>query len=198
MWDQRYAGEEYVYGTEPNDFLAEQVAGLPPGRVLCLAEGEGRNAVWLAGQGHAVRAVDASAVGLQKAQRLAATKGVTITTEVADLADYVIPEAGFDLIVSIFCHLPPVLRKRLYRQVVQGLKPGGLLVLEAYTPQQLGRGTGGPPVPELLYDLGDLREELAGLTLLHTVETEREIHEGHLHNGVGAVVQVVARRPLKA
>lgn len=198
MWDQRYAGAEYVYGTEPNDFLAEKVTGLPPQRVLCLAEGEGRNAVWLAGQGHSVLAVDASAVGLEKAQRLAAQRGVTIATAVADLADYVIPEAEFDLIVSIFCHLPPALRRRLHRQVVQGLKPGGLLVLEAYAPQQLGRDTGGPPVAELLYGLDDLRAELSGLNLLHAVECEREIHEGHLHDGIGAVVQVVARRPLAA
>ncbi len=198
MWDQRYAGTEFVYGTEPNDFLVEKVTGLPPQRVLCLAEGEGRNAVWLAGQGHSVLAVDASAVGLEKAQRLAAANKVTIETEVADLADYVIPEAGFDLIVSIFCHLPPALRQRLHRQVVQGLKSGGLLVLEAYTPRQLGHGTGGPPVPELLYDLEALRGELSGLTLVYAVECEREIHEGRLHNGLGAVVQVVAQRPFEA
>jgi len=198
MWDQRYAGTEFVYGTEPNDFLVEQTAGLAPQRVLCLAEGEGRNAVWLAGQGHAVLAVDASAVGLEKAQRLAATRGVAIETVVADLADYNIAEAGFDLIVSIFCHLPAALRRRLHQQVARGLKPGGLLVLEAYSPRQLGRGTGGPPVPELLYDLDTLRSELSGLTLQHAVELEREIHEGRLHNGVGAVVQVVARRPLQA
>jgi len=195
MWDQRYATDEYVYGTQPNDFLVEAAAGLPPGRVLCLAEGEGRNAVWLAQQGHRVLAVDASAVGLQKARQLAQQRGVEIATAVADLADYDIPAASFDLIVSIFCHLPPPVRRRLHRQAVQGLAPGGRLILEAYTPRQLGRGTGGPPVAELLYDLETLRADLTGLTLAHAVECERELHEGRLHEGVGAVVQLVAQRP---
>lgn len=195
MWDQRYAEKGYVYGTEPNDFLVEKAGGLSPGRVLCLAEGEGRNAVWLAEQGHEVLAVDASAVGLEKAQRLAAARGVSIETVIADLAAYPIPEGRFDLVVSIFCHLPAAVRHSLHRRVAQGLKPGGRLILEAYTLQQLGRGTGGPPVAELLYDLKTLRDDLHGLTLLHAAECERELHEGYLHDGVGAVVQLVAQRP---
>jgi SAM-dependent methyltransferase len=195
MWDQRYATDEYVYGTKPNDFLLTAVAGLPPQRVLCLAEGEGRNAVYLASLGHEVLAVDASAVGLAKAQRLAAERGVQIVTEVADLATYAIAPDSFDLIVSIFCHLVPPVRQRLYRQAVLGLRPGGRFILEAYTLQQIGRGTGGPQVPELLYDLATLRSDLAGLRLIHAQELERALHEGRLHDGVGAVVQVVGLRP---
>lgn len=195
MWDQRYSAEEYVYGTEPNGFLVSKADLLPAGRILCLGEGEGRNAVWLAEQGHEVTAVDASGVGLHKARALAAARGVRITTVQADLALFPIEPGAWDGIVSIFCHLPPALRAEVHRRCVAGLRPGGILLLEAYTPGQVGRGTGGPPTAELMMDAETLRLELAGLELLELAETEREIHEGTLHNGVGAVVQLVARRP---
>jgi SAM-dependent methyltransferase len=107
MWDQRYGGKEYAYGTEPNEFLVAMASRLPTGRVLCLGEGEGRNAVWLAGQGYDVTAVDASRVGLEKAQRLAVERGVTITTVHSDLAAYDIDSDTWDGILSVFCHLPP-------------------------------------------------------------------------------------------
>jgi SAM-dependent methyltransferase len=195
MWDQRYGGEEYAYGTEPNEFLVAMAGRLPPGRVLCLGEGEGRNAVWLAGQGHDVTAVDASGVGLEKARRLAAERGVKITTEHADLGAYAIDPDAWDGIVSVFCHLPPTLRADVHRRCVAGLRPGGVLLLEAYTPRQLAYGTGGPPVTELMMDEATLRAELAGLEFLHLQECEREIHEGAFHNGLGAVVQLVGRKP---
>ena len=194
MWDERYSAEGYVYGTEPNGFLAAKADLLPAGRVLCLGEGEGRNAVWLAEQGFEVTAVDASAVGLHKARALAAERGVRITTVHADLADFVIEPAAWDGIVSIFCHLPPALRAQVHRRCVAGLRPGGVLLLEAYTPDQVGRGTGGPPTAELMMDAETLRLELAGLDLLELSETEREIHEGVFHNGLGAVVQLVGRK----
>ncbi len=186
----------YAYGTAPNDFLAAHAAQLPRGRVLSLADGEGRNGVHLATLGHVVTAVDSSSVGLDKAQRLATERGVAITTVCADLAEFVIAPSSWEGIVSIFCHLPPVLRRRVYAQAVHGLVPGGLFVLEAYTPHQLVHGTGGPSVAELMPTLRALREELAGLEFLHAVETERVVREGALHNGLSAVVQVVARRPV--
>lgn len=195
MWDERYSGEDYAYGTEPNDFLVAAASGLPAGRILCLGEGEGRNAVWLAGRGHDVTAVDASAVGLEKARRLAVSRGVTITTVHADLAAYPDEPGAWDGIVSIFCHLPPPLRADLHRRCVAGLITGGLLLLEAYAPGQVGRGTGGPPSAELMMDARTLRDELAGLEILELHEGEREIHEGEFHNGLGAVVQLVARKP---
>jgi SAM-dependent methyltransferase len=195
MWDQRYSSDTYVYGTEPNGFLVTAAARLPPGKVLCLGEGEGRNAVWLAAQGHAVTAVDASGVGLRKAQRLAAERGVRVTTVHADLAAFDIEPGAWDGIVSIFCHLPPALRADVHRRCVAGLRPGGVLLLEAYTPRQVGLGTGGPPTAELMMDAETLRTELAGLKLLELRECEREVHEGEFHNGLGAVVQLVARRP---
>ncbi len=195
MWDERYSAEGYVYGTEPNGFLVAKAELLPAGRVLCLAEGEGRNAVWLAEQGFEVTAVDASAVGLHKARALAAERGVRITTVHADLAAFVIEPGSWDGIVSIFCHLPPALRAEVHRRCVAGLRPGGVMLLEAYTPDQVGRGTGGPPSVELMMDAETLRLELTGLEFLELSETEREIHEGVFHNGVGAVVRLVGRKP---
>lgn len=192
MWDQRYDTEDYVYGTRPNTFLATATAGMEPGDALSLAEGEGRNAVYLAGLGFRVTAVDGSGVGLAKARRLADTEGVEIETVVSDLADYRVQANAYDLVASIFCHVPVPVRQGLHRQVVAGLRPGGRLVLEAYTPDQLGRGTGGPPVAELMMTLDDLRRELDGLDFIEARETEREIVEGRLHTGIGAVVQVVA------
>ena len=195
MWDERYASEEYLYGREPNGFLVSMVDHLPKGQVLCLGEGEGRNGVWLARLGFEVTALDASGVGLAKARRLAEEHGVPLHTVHSDLAHYAIEPESWDGVVSIFCHTPAELRRRVHRAVVAGLRPGGALILEAYTPRQLEFGTGGPPVVELMMDLDTLRGELAGLELLHAEETEREIHEGRLHTGRGAVVQIVARKP---
>ncbi|MBF5046539.1 class I SAM-dependent methyltransferase [Aggregicoccus sp. 17bor-14] len=195
QWDARFSGADFTYGTRPNDFLVEVAPRLPAGaRVLSLGEGEGRNGVYLASLGHHVSAVDASRVGLEKAQRLAAERGVALQTQVADLADYRIAPASWDAVVCIFCHLPPPLRSRVHREVVQGLRPGGLVLLEAYTPAQLGRGTGGPPVAELLYTPAQLREDFAGLELLTLHELERDVREGRLHTGRAAVVQLVARK----
>lgn len=195
MWDQRYDTAEYVYGTDPNAFLAGVVNDLPVGRTLCIAEGEGRNAVFLAERGHEVVAVDASAVGLEKARRLAQERGVQIETVTADLADFDIEADSWDAVVSIFAHVPPGVRQTLHRKIVRGLHTGGTLVLEAYTPAQIALGTGGPPVPELTMTLDALREELDGLIFTHAVEFEREVLEGRFHTGKGAVVQLVAVKP---
>jgi SAM-dependent methyltransferase len=195
MWDERYGCEEYVYGTRPNDFLREMATMLPKGgRVLCLCEGEGRNAVWLASHGFRVTGIDASAVGLAKAARLAAEAGVEIETLHLDLAQADLGEACWDGIVSIFCHLPPALRGQIHSQVVRALKPGGLFLLEAYTVRQLEYGTGGPPTAELMMDLVSLGRELTGLTIEHGVEMVRDICEGRFHTGPGAVVQFIARK----
>lgn len=195
FWDDRYAGASgYVFGTEPNDFLAQMAAHIPSGPVLCLGEGEGRNAVYLAGLGHAVTAVDQSAIGLAKAQKLAASRGVAIATEVVDLENYAIQPNAWSGVVSVFVHLPPVLRRRVYSAIVRALVPGGVFVLESYTPAQLAFNTGGPKDVELLMTLSALREELSGLELLVAHEIERDVMEGGAHTGRAAVVQVLARR----
>jgi SAM-dependent methyltransferase len=192
MWDERYSEEEYAFGTQPNDFLRSVLPQLPDGTALCIGDGEGRNGVWLAEQGLAVTSVDASGVGLEKARVLAHNRGVAIATVHKDLAEYTIERESWDVVVSIFCHLPPPLRQRVHRAAVAGLRPGGMFVIEAYTPAQIAYGTGGPPVAELTMNLQALRQELAGLKLLHAVELEREVHEGRYHNGQSAVVQVLA------
>lgn len=194
MWNQRYSEPGYAYGTEPNDFLVSVAERIPAGPVLCLAEGEGRNAVFLAGRGHAVTAVDASDVGLRKAAALAAERGVSLTTQVSDLAHFAIEPSVWAGIVSIWCHLPAALRERVHRGIVSGLRPGGVLILEAYTPRQLELGTGGPKLPEMLYSLELAKRDFGELEWLVALETEREIQEGKYHSGRSAVVQLVARR----
>ena len=194
MWNERYSSESYAYGTTANDFLVSMIDRLPSGKILCLAEGEGRNAVWLAQQSNEVTAVDASDIGLQKANRLAKERGVEITTVHADLADYDIGEQRWDAIISIFCHLPPDLRRDVHRRCVEGLRDDGMILLEAYTPLQLEYRTGGPPVAEMMMDASSLRSELKGLRFLHLQECVRDIHEGEFHEGKGAVVQVLAMK----
>lgn len=196
MWEARYGADPgFIYGTEPNDFLREQVADLPLGEVLCLADGEGRNGVYLAGLGHRVTSVDLTQAGIAKAQRLATERGVELTTVVADLADYDLGEDRWDIVVSIFAHTAPDIRARIHGALASALRPGGRLILEAYTPDQIGRGTGGPRSPEFTMTLAGLRNELAGLTIDHGVETLRSVIEGGGHTGEGAVVQVVAGKP---
>ncbi len=195
IWNQRYQGESFVYGKEPNDFLRESLDTLKNHQVkkiLCLAEGEGRNAVYLATQGFDVTAVDASEVGLNKALQLAAQANVTIKTEVCDLKDYHIPKGEYDAIVSIWCHVPPALRFQLHQQVSQSLKTNGVFILEAYHPDQLNFKTGGPPVAELMMTTEGLAQELLGLNLEVCQHIQREVHEGTGHFGLSSVVQCIA------
>ncbi len=194
MWDERYSESGFAYGTQPNDFLVEVGEQIPPGRVLCLAEGEGRNAVFLASRGYQVLAVDQSVVGLNKARRLAAEQGVSIETQASDLAAFEWGSESFQGIVSIWAHTPPELRASIHRECVSALAPGGVMVLEAYTPAQVGRGTGGPPNPVMCMTAEGLRQELAGLELTLLREIERDVAEGKYHNGSSCVVQMVARK----
>lgn len=196
MWDERYAQKELAYGAEPNDFLRERAAEIPGSPVLCLAAGQGRNEVYLAKLGYDVIALDQSSVGLQRATALADSVGVSIETVVADLSDWQFPEAAYAGITSIWCHLPPELREAVHHSVVQALVPGGVFILEAYTPEQVRHGTGGPPVRDLMMTAAGLRRELDGLEILHLEELERDVSEGPYHQGLSAVVQLVARRPL--
>jgi SAM-dependent methyltransferase len=195
MWDERYSEPGFAYGSEPNDFLVSVADRLPKGRILSLAEGQGRNAVFLASRGFEVVAVDCSPVGLEAARRLASSRGVRIATIVEDLARFQIEPNQWDGIISISCHLPPAIRKPLYRAVVRGLKPGGAFVMEAYSTSQLGRGTGGPTSTDLLVRVEDLRLELSGLRFAHLLETERDVREGKYHTGLASVVQVLAFKP---
>ena len=193
-WDERYAVDGWAFGTDPNDFLRQEAHRIPPGRVLCLGEGEGRNAVFLAEQGYEVVGVDRSQIGMDKAQGLAQEREVFIETVVSSIEDFDLTEGEWQGIISVFFHLPPELRKKVNQAVVKGLAPGGILILESFTPQQLEFGTGGPPHAERLVSLATLEEEFEGLKFLVSQETEREIREGRMHTGWSSVVQVVGVR----
>jgi len=194
MWNERYSIPEYVYGTEPNDFVAAQVGKIPMGRVLEIGAGEGRNSVFLAQQGYEVTSVDQSSVGLEKARKLAEQKGVKIVTVEANLHDYEIEPEAWQGIVATFLHLPVGLRRRVLKHCAHGLAKGGVLILEAFTPSQLKYDTGGPKDPLELYTLEDLRADLVGLNIELGEELERNVSEGKRHTGKAAVVQVVARK----
>lgn len=198
MWDERYSGAEFAFGTEPNDFLKKEFVRIPAGgRVLCLAEGEGRNAVFLAEQGYQVTAMDLSKVGLLKAEQLAKDRGVTITTQVADLADYQFSEDKWDGIVSIWVHLPETIRQHINAQIASALKPSGVVIIEAYTEQQLEMdAVGGPPATqkERFGSLATLQTELTELKEAIGIEKQRMISEGKRHQGRSAVVQFIGKK----
>lgn len=196
FWDQRYSGSELVYGEAPNEFLASMAHRFPTtGSALDIGAGEGRNAIFLASRGLDVLAVDQSTVGLQKAQRLAAQRGLRLATQVADLNDFNPPNASFDLISSIFVHLPSPLRATVYARLRAWLKPGGVFVLEAYAPDQLQRSTGGPKDPDMLPSLPTVLSELRDLKIEHQAALVRTVVEGSFHSGEASVIQVVASAP---
>jgi SAM-dependent methyltransferase len=195
FWDQRYSSDEFAYGTAPNDFLVQMSGRLRCGdRVLCLADGEGRNGVWLAQRGMSVLSVDVSERGLHKARAFAQRVQVEIQTTVADVTRYDLGLDCWDAIVSIFLHLPPKARRALHARCRAALKPGGSFIFEAYGREQLRYVTGGPKEPELLPELADVLDDLRGLRIDHQFAGTREVHEGRLHSGIGYVVQVVASR----
>lgn len=200
FWDERFAEPGYKYGTAPNAFLREQAGRLSDAsQVLVPGDGEGRNGVWLAGQGHPVTAVDYSEVGLAKARALAAERGSEVATrlhtQLADLAEWA-PAAGcFDALVLVFCHLPSTLRRLAHPRLADGLKPGGWLILEAFHPRQLGRSSGGPKDVDMLYTLEDLRADFAGrIQEVLAEEAEVMLDEGPGHQGAGVVTRYVGRR----
>ncbi len=195
MWDERYASDDYRFGTRPNRFLVDCVAGLTPAKALALGEGEGRNAVFLAGLGFDVTAVDQSAVGLAKARRLAQMNGVRLHTITADLNDFVIQPAAWSLIINFFCHLPSAQRAPLHQRVTAGLVPGGAYVYEVFSPAQLQLATGGPTDRDLLVSLEEARRELAALDLRVGRELVRYCEEDDPSTLRMAVLQVLAVKP---
>jgi SAM-dependent methyltransferase len=194
QWDSRYNQADYFYGTEPNDFLVAVAHRIPMGPVLCLADGEGRNSTFLASLAYDVSSVDVSPVGVRKTNQLAARKSVHVQAQIGDLATFDLGVNRWQGIVSIFCHLPSALRRDVHRRVVSSLAPGGVVILEAYTPDQIGRGTGGPQSEDLLMTAQSLQEEFSHLEILHLREVDREVMEGTGHSGEAAVVQLVAQK----
>lgn len=197
FWDQNYTVDGYKYGKAPNAFLVEQAGRLSPGStVLVPGDGEGRNGVWLAQQGHKVTSMDGSAVGLRKALALAEERGVELRTVLADLSDWTPAPASADAVVLTFVHLPVAIRAGAHRRLAAALRPGGWLILEAFLPQQLGRPSGGPKTIEMLVTPALLREDFAGLLdEVFAWEGEVMLDEGPGHQGLGAVVRWIGRAP---
>jgi 2-polyprenyl-3-methyl-5-hydroxy-6-metoxy-1,4-benzoquinol methylase len=201
FWDDRYGESGYVYGTAPNQFLTEQQHRLKPGiKALVVGDGEGRNGVWLATQGLDVLSIDLSPVGLEKAQSLANQHQVQIKTQCADLTTWDWVVAEYDLVVSIYVHFASEVRQRIHRSMLKALKPGGLIVLEAFNLEQLQYqreyNSGGPPIPEMLYQPEMLREDFVGGEMIELTETITELHEGQYHNGKASVIRLVLQKNL--
>lgn len=199
MWDERYGEDGYAYGEQPNDFLKSCVSYLPVGgKVLCLAEGHGRNAVFLAEQGFQVTAMDQSAVGLEKAKKFAHSRGVDIETIQADLSEFSLGSHQWDAIVSISAHTPTAVRSHIHAQVPEALVPGGVFVLEAYCPNHLTLPGVGGPAPEnedFFMPLFKLETELEGLEFKVAQEIIRHMEEGKYHHGLSGVVQILGTAP---
>lgn len=196
-WNRRFADNDYLFGFEPNAWLREHASVWSPGdRVLCVADGEGRNSVWLAGRGLAVDAFDIAEVGVAKAHRLAAERGVKVNFAVADCDAYPWPEAVYDGVAAIFVQFAdPAMRTQLFAHIVRSLKPGGTLVLQGYTPKQLDYRTGGPPLASHLYTETLLREAFVELDFVTLREYEADLAEGSGHRGHSALIGLIARRP---
>jgi len=195
MWDERFSQPEPVYGHAPNAFLAAQVARLQPGmKVLVPGDGYGRNGSGLARQGFQVHTVDLSTVGVERARQAAQAAGVTMAIEQADLAAWNWPSNEYDAVCAIFLHLPPDVRVKVHPAMVKALKPGGLLIFEAFSPNQLKHTSGGPKQVELLYTAATLRDDFAPAEPLQLEEAEVQIDEGHLHRGSAAVVRGIFRK----
>jgi SAM-dependent methyltransferase len=193
FWNERYTSDGYLYGTEPNLFLAEHYA-LLSGPVLSLSEGEGRNAVFLASRGLDVLGVDISMAALEKARKLAEYRGVEIKLVIADLATFEPEENYYGSMVSISAHLPSAVRNRLYPLVERALRPSGIIILEAYSESQLSRNTGGPKDADMLMTVDKLHQEFPNFEPLLLREVEREVSEGEGHTGMASVIQYIARK----
>jgi SAM-dependent methyltransferase len=197
FWNQRFAGDDYLFGRAPNEYLRAKTPLLPAnGSVLCVADGEGRNSVWLAAQGFAVQAFDISPVGVAKARRLAADAGVVVDFTVADCEQWPWAPASHDAVVAVFIQFAdPALRERLFARMARALKPGGVLILQGYTPRQLEFKTGGPGELSHLYTADLVRDAFKALHTLELTEYEAELNEGARHVGRSALLGFVATRP---
>lgn len=195
-WNQRFSSKEYLFGTEPNAFLASVQHLLQSGQsVIAVADGEGRNGVWMAKLGLDVLSVDFSGVALEKARLLAVENGVKLRTEMADLFSWDWGQERFDIVVAIFIQFAaPHERTILFSQMKKCLKPSGHLILQGYRPEQLEYKTGGPPQAENMYTTEMLREHFSDMTILHLCGHDDLITEGTAHQGMSALIDMIARK----
>ncbi len=198
FWDQMFTGSDYRYGKEPNAFVAQQVSrhGLQGGRVLCVGDGEGRNGVWCAGQGFDTVSMEPSGAGISRIRALASEKGVALTVLQDLMPSAQVTPGSFDVVVLSFVHVPPPARRAFHAACADALKPGGLVVLEAFTPAQIanGRASGGPASVEMMFTAELLAADFAGLDILMLTEQTVVLREGPGHSGEADVVRLVARK----
>lgn len=195
-WDEHYQTEEYIFGTEPNEFIARIQPYLPTsGRALDLATGEGRNGIFLARHGLETEGVDLSQVGLRKAQALAHQYQVPFTTRLANIAEMTMPTEHYAVITSVFCHFMEPERTQIMQRIVNALQPGGLFAGVFYHPEQLHYGTGGPSHVEMLGTLEEMQQALLGLEWLLAEHDVREMNEGSRHVGASSVICLLGRKP---
>lgn len=196
MWNERYSQPGFLFGTDPARFLVEQEAYLERGKTaLAIADGEGRNSVFMAKKGMVVTAQDASDVAVEKARGLAAARGANVDYRLGDLRDFDWGATQYDLVAAIFIQFAePAFRDDIFKGVQQALKPGGILLLHGYRPEQLDYGTGGPPCAENMYTTDLLAEAFAGMEILRLEAYDREVQEGRGHSGMSALIDLVARK----
>jgi SAM-dependent methyltransferase len=197
MWDERYSTDDYLFGTEPAEFLTRHRDLYTDGMsALAVADGEGRNAVYLAQHGLDVTSMDLSPVGVAKAEALAAERGVAVAMHVADVLDWDWEPNRYDLVVAVFIQfLSPPQRQVVVDGMQQTLRPGGRLLLHGYRPEQLDYGTGGPPIAENLYTEEMLADAFGAMEIEHLSAYDAEIVEGTGHVGMSALIDLVARKP---
>jgi len=194
FWNQRFSEERYVYGQQPNEFLKQQLELLTPGRILFPCEGEGRNAVFAALNGWEVDAFDGSEEGKKKALKLANDNGVKIQYDIINVEDYVVPNGIYDAVVLIFAHFTPSIRSAFHQSIINGLKRGGVLILEGFRKEQLGHNSGGPRQLDMLFDQEMLQEDFKALKIDHLAHTERTLDEGPYHQGLAHLIQLVGNK----
>jgi SAM-dependent methyltransferase len=197
FWNGRFSTETYVFGTRPAAFVVDNAHVIPAGsRVLLPADGEGRNSVYLAEQGHQVVATDIAEAGIAKARKLAEARGVSVDFRHVDLHLWQWPRAAFDAVVAVFIQFaPPAFRDEIFAGMKQAVRPGGVLLLHGYTPKQLDFRTGGPSAVEQLYTPDLLRASFSDWEILRLEDGVRDLDEGEGHKGPSAVIDLVARRP---
>lgn len=198
MWDNRFASAEhtYLYGTAPNQWIAQTLPKLhASAKVLALADGEGRNTIWLAQQGYEATNWDYSQVGLTKTQQLAQACGLCVDTQRVDLTDCCFHKHQFDAVVSSFFHLPKTHQLTVWQGISQMIKPNGQLVVQVFAESQLGRTSGGPKDTDLLYQTDLFVEALSPtMNIHHLAEEETQLDEGHLHQGLARVINLYASK----
>lgn len=190
MWEKRYSGEEYAYGSTPNRYFREKLNTLPAGKILLICEGEGRNAVYSAFRGWKAVAIDYSNKGKMKAMKLAGMKGVTLDYNVSTVESFQFPSEGFDAVGLIFAHFEPILRTYVHAQARKALKKGGKLIFEGFSKEQSGRDSGGPVDIDLLYNIDELRNDFAGFDFIECSNTETLLNEGLFHIGMANVIRI--------